>query len=318
MFSALLRGRTLKSILAAAAFYAGAPRVEAAPKPPVQKSEVSQNMREHLLADYMLLCRQLEDNLPYCYLDKGVVATGAGVHLKDFPELKDLKGIQVTLKKGVSLNLKKLKDLDRLSATNIADMTRLFPEVAKAEKIQLSKCKGPFPSGKTQMWHGPQLIVVPPQVLALINKTAARFCVNKALEIHPNLNELSPLISLIVTDLIYGMGCNGYLNGYPNLQKAIQQKNYEAIIQECTSKNARRDPIRCALADAALTLKKNPKITPPELLRQMKNRIIKQNPQLALEKELLNAVDVVLMRQAMRSSNRFVTRNLSTQKSTVK
>lgn len=298
MFSSLKKNKTLRSLLGATAlFMAGTPQVvEAAPKAPQKAAQTVQSVTDCLVTEYMPLCAQLEGNLPYCYKDKGVVTAGAGVHLKDYAGLGNLEAVKLTLKKGTVFNLEKLTRLRKMADADWKDpkIAALFPEVAKVEKIKLENCSGDFPEGTDKKWDKEQLIIIPSKVSEKINRKAADFCVKKAYEYHPNLFQLPPSARLVVVDLIYNLGYEKYFNKYLKFKAAVQSKDLATMKKECKTKNARRDTIRGCLINAALVIRKDPKITRENLLKQIRPPVVAENPKLApaLEKVLWGKLDV--------------------------
>ena len=98
MFESLKKNKTLRSLLAASALFgAGALGAKAAePAAPSAKEAVQTKVddplgaRLNLMKAYQVLTEVLEDNLCYCYSDKGVPTCGSGVHFRDFYDLKDV------------------------------------------------------------------------------------------------------------------------------------------------------------------------------------------------------------------------------------
>ncbi|MGN0920016.1 MAG: hypothetical protein ACI4OR_04620 [Alphaproteobacteria bacterium] len=302
MFFRIKKSKTLRSLLGAAAlFSAGVPQMaQAAPKSSPKITQSARTAADVLTAEYMPICAELEGNAPYCYRDKNVLTTGAGVHLKDYAGLGQLEAVKLTLKKGTVFNLKDFSRLRRMADADWKNpkTAALYPEVVKTQKIKLEKATGDFPLGTDKTWQKEQLVLVPSTVLKKINKAGADFCVNKACEYHPNLFQLSPSARLVVVDLIYNLGHNKYFDTYPKFKAAVQKQNLKAMKEQCQTKNKRRDAIRECLIDAALLAKTNPKMTRENLLKQIRQPVVAKNPKLApaLEKTLWSKLDAVSAR----------------------
>ena len=265
MFSALKKSKTLRSLLSAAAlFTAGTPVVaQAADKTPPKAAKTVLTPCEQLAAAYTPVCEQLEENLPYCYLDDGVIAAGIGVHLKDFSaQLDDLVAFKLTLKEGTVLNLEKTRHahLFKMADANWKDPKTVayFPEVAKVEEIKLKDCAGDFPIGTAKRWDKEQFIVLPKATLSQVNKTSVDFFVQKAYQHHPNLFQLPTSAQFVVVDLVYNLGSSGYLKKFPKFRAAVAKKDLVTMRKECETKKSdgtkdvRRNMAKKALMNAAI------------------------------------------------------------------
>jgi len=265
MFSSLKKSKTLRSLLSAAALWtAGAPVVaQAADKTPPKATQTVLTPTEQLAAAYTPVCEQLEENLPYCYLDDGVIAAGIGVHLKDFSaKLGNLQAFKLTLKKGTVLNLEKTRRAHLFEMAN-ADWKNPktlahFPEVAQVEEIKLKDCAGDFPIGTAKRWDKEQFIVLPKATLSYVNKTSVDFFVQKAYKHHPNLFQLPTSAQFVVVDLMYNLGPSGYLKNFPKFRAAVAKKDLVTMKKECETKkndgtkDVRRNMAKKALMNAAI------------------------------------------------------------------
>jgi len=255
---------SLRSLLAGMSlFFAGAkmsaqasPNDDKAPTPIVKR--VVSNA-DKLAISYSPLCEELESNLPFCYLDKGIPTIGCGVHFGDFSQLKNLKAIKITLKSGKSISLKKEKygELKKMAAANWQDPKTysLFPYIEKAENTTLEKCTGSMPTPKMKSWNG-CIFIIPYSTLEKANSAAIYSKIESAQKCHPNLFQLPPTAQMVVLDLIYNLGYQKYKENFPNFQNAVKQNNLENMKKECSSKNARRYEARCILMDSAIFCQK--------------------------------------------------------------
>lgn len=227
-----------------------APTPQKVPTKPAVKPTPSQI---NALAElYRPLCEKLEQNMHFCYNDKGEATIGCGVHFKGFSELDKLPAFKIIPKKGCSLNIQKI------SSTNWKDLAKL-PEVEKIEQIKLEDIKldkkeswgSKLPRPKTEVLDANKpLFWIPDSTLKTANTCAARSFVEKAYEHHPDLAQLPPSVRLVVVDLIYNVGGAGY--NFPNFKTAFRQRNYANMKEQCTTKdNPRRNAVRQWLIESA-------------------------------------------------------------------
>lgn len=296
MFSSLKKNKTLRSLLSAAAlFAAGAPSVvQAAPKAPQKMTQSVINSCDKLVKEYTPVCEQLEENLPYCYLDEGIVATGIGVRFKLQKGLENLTAVKLTLKDGTFLNLAKERRAYLFKMAN-ADWKNpktlaQFPEVKTAEEIKLKDCDGDLPVGKTKRWDKTQFIVMPKATLSKVNQSAVNSFVQKAYEKHPNLFQLPSSAQLVVVDLMYNLGTSGYLNGFPKFRAAVAKKDLVTMKKECTTlkedkkPDVRRNMAKKSLLEAAI-LASQKGMTKSLLIKKVEQSEVQKAPEYGPSKE---------------------------------
>ena len=168
MFEKLKKNKTVRSLLTAAAvFSAGAPAVAGTPSKPATKTvQTAPNPargRLDLIQMYRPVCVALEKDLCYCYDDKGVPACGSGVRFCYYPELKDVEGIKLTIRRGCVLDLTDTAYLKQMADANWKHpkTAPLFPVVLKAEKVKLKDVTGGMPTGSQKKLVGGELVVIP-------------------------------------------------------------------------------------------------------------------------------------------------------------
>ena len=275
MFESLKKNKTLRSLLAASALFgAGALGAKAAePAAPSAKEAVQTKVddplgaRLNLMKSYQILTEALENNLCYCYSDKGVPTCGSGVHFRDFYDLKDVEAVKVTFKKGYEINLEDKAYLQKLADSVFKDLSSVkrFDGAVTARKVKLKDVKGggnpPLPKGTRKKWNRSQLVLIPSDTLEGINRLAAEKKVQTALRVHPNLLELPLLAQFVPVDLIYTMGTTGYKEGFPEFQKAVATGDLPQMLVHCSTYNdLRRTAIKQALLEVAILMHNNPNL----------------------------------------------------------
>ena len=201
---------------------------------------------------YRPLCEKLEQNMHFCYNDKGEPTIGCGVHFKGFSALNQLPAFKIIPKKGCSLNIKTIKNTDWKAISKLPEVEKI--EQIKLEDIKLDKKETwgtKLPSPKTEVLGTDKpLFWIPNSTLATANTCAVKSFAEKAYAHHSDLAQLPPSVRLVIVDLIYNLGNGGY--NYPNFKAAIRQRDYTNMKEQCTTKdNPRRNAVRKWLIESA-------------------------------------------------------------------
>ena len=280
MFSLFKKNKTFRSVLAAFALSTTGASVAPAATGPGDKTspqvtQVSaQNERSKLFGWIKKFLPISEGDMPCAYSDKGFMTAGCGVRFGGFSNLDELEALRVIPKKGCTFSIKKRAYLSKMANANwdLPQTRTLFPEVERVEKIKLKNCGTQCPKSNDEAWGG-NLILMPKKTLDAMNTCAVNFYIQKALEFHPNLFQLPLPDQIVVVDVIYNYGHNGYAKKgtSPKFKKAVRDGNLEEIREQCNTGSARRDCIRKTLADIPLVMRK------PAMTKFLLTKTVKSN-----------------------------------------